>query len=232
MAPVCADDPRERGMIPGLSTHMPESIIYADESGLDVDTYISIYNAMGFLMQVEVDWIAQVIRNGEEAGDDHQADGRRPAPSLPGPLLRVEHPPATGHGHRRYHDARRGEGSDRPVLADAAGAAGQSETTRDPLQGLGEGQGLGEVASRPGTGSPRATGSPSPMSLCRPTYPWACLSPSLPPWASHHPSRRMSSRGRRRSDRGILVGPSSWDAATPHLPLTPTPSPRRCLCFD
>lgn len=57
---------RERGMIPGLSTHMPESIIYSDETGLDVDTYISIYNAMGFLMQVEVDWIASVIRNAKK----------------------------------------------------------------------------------------------------------------------------------------------------------------------
>ena len=57
---------RERGMIPGLSTHMPESIIYADESGLDVETYISIYNAMGFLMQVEVDWTANVIRNAHK----------------------------------------------------------------------------------------------------------------------------------------------------------------------
>ena len=57
---------RERGMIPGLSTHMPESIIYADESGLDVETYISIYNSMGFLMQVEVDWIANVIRNAKK----------------------------------------------------------------------------------------------------------------------------------------------------------------------
>ncbi|HOX06731.1 MAG TPA: hypothetical protein PK280_10030 [Planctomycetota bacterium] len=52
---------RERGMIPGLSTHMPESIVYADESGLDVETYISIYNSMGFLMQLEVDWTAQII---------------------------------------------------------------------------------------------------------------------------------------------------------------------------
>lgn len=57
---------RERGMIPGLSTHMPESIIYADESGLDVETYISIYNSMGFLMQVEIDWIANVIRNAKK----------------------------------------------------------------------------------------------------------------------------------------------------------------------
>jgi len=57
---------RERGMIPGLSTHMPESIIYADESGLDVETYISIYNSMGFLMQVEVDWISRVIQNAKK----------------------------------------------------------------------------------------------------------------------------------------------------------------------
>ena len=57
---------RERGMIPGLSTHMPESIIYADETGLDVETYISMYNSMGFLMQVEVDWIANVIRDAKK----------------------------------------------------------------------------------------------------------------------------------------------------------------------
>ena len=53
---------RERKMIPGLSTHMPEAIVYADESKLDVETYISIYNAAGFLMQVEVDWTNRIIR--------------------------------------------------------------------------------------------------------------------------------------------------------------------------
>lgn len=52
---------RQHGMIPGLSTHMPESITYADETGLDVETYIQIYNSMGFLMQIEVDWVQQVI---------------------------------------------------------------------------------------------------------------------------------------------------------------------------
>jgi hypothetical protein len=57
---------RERGMIPGLSTHMPESIIYADETNLDVGTYIQIYNAMGFLMQVEVDWIHRVIQQAKK----------------------------------------------------------------------------------------------------------------------------------------------------------------------
>jgi len=54
---------RDCGMIPGLSTHMPEAIIFADESGLDVATYISIYNAAGFLMSMEVDWVHRVIWN-------------------------------------------------------------------------------------------------------------------------------------------------------------------------
>lgn len=57
---------RERGMVPGLSTHTPETIIYADETDLDVETYIQPFNAMGFLMHVEVDWIARVIRNARK----------------------------------------------------------------------------------------------------------------------------------------------------------------------
>jgi hypothetical protein len=57
---------RERDMIPGLSTHMPESVIYADNTGADVETYIQIYNAAGFLMQVEADWIMRVIQNAKK----------------------------------------------------------------------------------------------------------------------------------------------------------------------
>ena len=60
---------RERGMIPGLSTHMPETPIYADETGLDVATYIQIYNAAGFLMQIEVDWVHRMILECETSGD-------------------------------------------------------------------------------------------------------------------------------------------------------------------
>lgn len=56
---------REAGMIPGLSTHMPESVVFADESGLDVATYIQLYNAAGFLMQVEVDWVHRIIWNAK-----------------------------------------------------------------------------------------------------------------------------------------------------------------------
>jgi hypothetical protein len=52
---------RERRMIPGLSNHMPEVPVYADETGLDVATYIQMYNAIGFLMQIEVDWVHRVI---------------------------------------------------------------------------------------------------------------------------------------------------------------------------
>jgi len=57
---------RERGMIPGLSTHMPETPGYADATGLDVATYIQIYNAIGFLMQVELDWVQRVIWNARK----------------------------------------------------------------------------------------------------------------------------------------------------------------------
>ena len=57
---------RERDMIPGLSTHMPESVIYADRQEADVETYIQIYNAAGFLMQVEVDWIMGVIQRAKK----------------------------------------------------------------------------------------------------------------------------------------------------------------------
>ena len=52
---------RDRGMIPFLSTHMPETPIYADETGIDVASYIQIYNAAQFLMQIEIDWVHRMI---------------------------------------------------------------------------------------------------------------------------------------------------------------------------
>jgi hypothetical protein len=57
---------RERGMVPGLSTHMPESVVYADNQNADVETYIQIYNSMGFLMQVEADWVMKTIREAKK----------------------------------------------------------------------------------------------------------------------------------------------------------------------
>ncbi len=57
---------REHGMIPGLSTHMPETIVYADRCNLDVATYIQAYNALGFLCPVETDWIAHIVQQAKK----------------------------------------------------------------------------------------------------------------------------------------------------------------------
>jgi hypothetical protein len=57
---------RERGMIPGLSTHMPEAVIYADRQDADIESYIQIFNAAGFLMQVEPDWALSVIQQAKK----------------------------------------------------------------------------------------------------------------------------------------------------------------------
>jgi len=53
---------RQRGMIPGLSTHRPEVIVAADRTKLDVASYICIYNSAGFLMPYEIDWTQRVIQ--------------------------------------------------------------------------------------------------------------------------------------------------------------------------
>jgi len=45
------------GMIPGLSAHMPEVVVYSDKNEYDVETYIQIFNCMGFLMQVEIEYV-------------------------------------------------------------------------------------------------------------------------------------------------------------------------------
>ncbi len=57
---------RQYDMIPGLSTHMPETVIYTDETEIDIETYIQIYNATGFLMQVETDWVMKIIKNAKK----------------------------------------------------------------------------------------------------------------------------------------------------------------------
>ena len=57
---------RDAGMIPGLSAHMPEIIVYSDANGYDVETYIQIFNCAGFLMQVEVESVASIIHNAKK----------------------------------------------------------------------------------------------------------------------------------------------------------------------
>ena len=57
---------RDAGLIPGLSAHMPELIVYSDLNHYDVETYIQIYNCMGFLMQVEIETVNQIIQHAKK----------------------------------------------------------------------------------------------------------------------------------------------------------------------
>ena len=57
---------RDKGMLPGLSAHMPELVLYSDQNSYDVETYIQIFNCMGFLMQIEVEGVARIIANAKK----------------------------------------------------------------------------------------------------------------------------------------------------------------------
>ena len=57
---------RDAGIKPGLSAHMPEIIIYSDANDYDVETYIQLYNCLGYLMQVEVETVASIINNAKK----------------------------------------------------------------------------------------------------------------------------------------------------------------------
>lgn len=57
---------RAEGMLPGLSAHAPEIVVYSDLNGYDVETYIQIYNCLGFLMQVEAEYIQNVIHSAKK----------------------------------------------------------------------------------------------------------------------------------------------------------------------
>ncbi|MDO4740787.1 MAG: hypothetical protein Q4A66_08985 [Eubacteriales bacterium] len=57
---------RQAGMIPGLSAHMPELVVYSDANEYDVQTYIQIYNCMGFLMQVEIEGVRAIIEKAKK----------------------------------------------------------------------------------------------------------------------------------------------------------------------
>ena len=59
--PEYLDMIRQAGLIPGLSAHMPEIIQYSDLNEYDVQTYIQIFNCMGFLMQIEIESIIKII---------------------------------------------------------------------------------------------------------------------------------------------------------------------------
>lgn len=56
---------RAHGMRTGWSTHRPETVTITDKQDYDIDTYIQIYNAEGFLMHVETDWAGRIIRHAK-----------------------------------------------------------------------------------------------------------------------------------------------------------------------
>jgi hypothetical protein len=45
---------------------MPETVVIADQMEADVETYIQLYNAAGFLMQVEADWVMRIIQKAHK----------------------------------------------------------------------------------------------------------------------------------------------------------------------
>jgi hypothetical protein len=53
---------RKYEMVPGLSTHSPEAVTFADQQKADIETYLQIYNAAGFMMPVEADWEMRIIK--------------------------------------------------------------------------------------------------------------------------------------------------------------------------
>lgn len=57
---------REHGLIPGIASHPPEAMVYADERKLDYETVITLYNAIGFLMHIEVEWVHRVIHGSSK----------------------------------------------------------------------------------------------------------------------------------------------------------------------
>jgi hypothetical protein len=64
--PDYTDMIREAGLIPGLSAHMPEVIQYTDKNGYDIETYIQLFNCLGFLMQVEIESVIRIIHEAKK----------------------------------------------------------------------------------------------------------------------------------------------------------------------
>ncbi|NPV54609.1 MAG: hypothetical protein HPY71_14020 [Firmicutes bacterium] len=54
---------RQLGLVPGVSTHRPETINVCDEAGYDIDVYVLPLNVLGFMSPVETNWIARIIRD-------------------------------------------------------------------------------------------------------------------------------------------------------------------------
>jgi len=64
--PEAIEHIRKRGMIPGWSTHRPETVTVSDRAGYDVAGYVQILNPIGFLCAIETDWERRVIRSAQK----------------------------------------------------------------------------------------------------------------------------------------------------------------------
>jgi hypothetical protein len=64
--PEALDYILSKGMIPGWSTHRPETIAVSDRAGYPVAGYVQIFNSIGFLCAVETDWERNVIRGTDK----------------------------------------------------------------------------------------------------------------------------------------------------------------------
>ena len=58
--------PADLTAMPNGVRQSPVAVVYADETELDVETYIQPLNPMGFLMQLEVDWVARIIQGAKK----------------------------------------------------------------------------------------------------------------------------------------------------------------------
>jgi len=53
---------RELGMRPGVSSHTPETIVTCEKAGYGAEVYIQPLNPIGFLCQVETDWMENLFQ--------------------------------------------------------------------------------------------------------------------------------------------------------------------------
>jgi hypothetical protein len=54
---------RELGMVPGVSTHRPDTLPACEAAGYDAECYILPLNVIGFLSNLESNWVAHIIRS-------------------------------------------------------------------------------------------------------------------------------------------------------------------------
>ncbi len=96
---------RSQGMIPGLSAHMPELIIYSDMNEYDVQTYVQLYKLHGIFDASRSRIYPQGYLERKKASYDDQIDGSRPCNTIRRVEFCLEYDPAVRYGNRWLHDA-------------------------------------------------------------------------------------------------------------------------------